>query len=92
MLKVRRTEKYERMLRAFSIETPELTEIIEYRTKLFRKNPDDTRLSNHPLKRKMKGKWAFSITEGIRIVYEWRSKKVVRFLAIGGHQKVYKKN
>ncbi len=40
----------------------------------------------------MKGKWAFSITDDIRIVYEWKTKNVVRFLAIGGHEKVYGRN
>jgi len=39
----------------------------------------------------MKGKWAFSVTDDIRIVYEWLGKTTVRFLAIGRHSKVYKK-
>ena len=37
----------------------------------------------------MKGKFAFSITNDIRIIYEWLGKNTVRFLAIGGHKKVY---
>jgi len=37
----------------------------------------------------MKGKFAFSITDDIRIVYEWLGKSTVRFLAIGEHEKVY---
>jgi mRNA-degrading endonuclease YafQ of YafQ-DinJ toxin-antitoxin module len=40
----------------------------------------------------MKGKWAFSITDDIRIIYEWKDKNVVRFLAIGTHPEVYRKN
>jgi mRNA-degrading endonuclease YafQ of YafQ-DinJ toxin-antitoxin module len=53
------------------------------------RNPDDTRLDRHPLTKKMGGKWAFSITDDIRIVYEWLGKNTVRFLAIGKHRKVY---
>jgi mRNA-degrading endonuclease YafQ of YafQ-DinJ toxin-antitoxin module len=56
----------------------------------FRKNPGDTRLDNHDLKKKMFGQRAFSITDDIRIVYKWLGKNEVRFLAIGGHSKVYK--
>ena len=58
---------------------------------LFKKNPDDTRLDNHPLKRAMKGKWAFSITDDIRIIYEKIGPQTVRFLAIGKHTEVYGK-
>jgi addiction module RelE/StbE family toxin len=63
--------------------------LIQSKILLFRKNPDDTRLANHALKKKMKGKWAFSITRDIRIVYKWIGKTSVRFLAIGPHGKVY---
>ena len=62
---------------------------MEQRVQWFRKNPNDTRLDNHDLKKKMKGQWAFSITSDVRIVYEWMGKNWVRFLAIGGHIKVY---
>ena len=64
---------------------------IDKRISWFAKNSLDTRLRNHPLKKRMKGKWAFSITDDIRIVYIWKSKNTVRFLAIGPHIEVYKK-
>ena len=57
----------------------------------FRKNPNDSRLCNHALTKRMKGKFAFNITGDIRIVYEWLGKNTARFLAIGTHHKVYKK-
>lgn len=63
---------------------------IDKRIKLFQNNPEDTRLDNHALTEKMEGKRAFSITSETRIVYEWLGKTTVRFLAIGGHEKVYK--
>jgi mRNA-degrading endonuclease YafQ of YafQ-DinJ toxin-antitoxin module len=67
----------------------ELEEEIIKRINWFRRRPDDERLENHALRKRMKGKWAFSITDDIRIVYEWKTKNVARFLAIGGHEKVY---
>jgi len=39
----------------------------------------------------MRGKFSFSITGDVRIVYEWLGRNEVRFLAIGGHRKVYGK-
>ena len=64
---------------------------IKYKKRIrwFKKNPHDTRLDNHLLTKKMIGKWAFSITDDIRIVYEWTNQTTVRFLAIGSHNKVY---
>lgn len=61
------------------------------RIALFRKNPDDTRLANHALHGRMDEKWAFSITDDIRIVYTWIGNTTVRFLAIGTHEEVYGK-
>jgi len=33
-----------------------------------------------------------SVDEDVRVVFEWLGKRAVRFLAIGGHGRVYKKN
>lgn len=65
---------------------------IQQRIRWFKKNPNDTRLDNHELTKKMAGKWALSITDDIRIIYEWLGKTTVRFLAIGEHKKVYKRS
>lgn len=71
------------------IDNNELLDNIQYLIKLFIVNTEDTRLHNHALRKRMKGKLAFSITGDIRIIYEWLGKNKVRFLAIGGHNKVY---
>ncbi len=94
MLKVNRTGKYEKMEQELLLENPELEFEVLTRIKWFCQNPNDTRLDNHPLTKRMTEKWAFSITDDVRIVYEWLGKTIVRFLAIGGHKKVYirKKN
>lgn len=92
MLKIERTGQYESMLVALYKEDIRLRKIIREKVKLFRRNPDDTRLRNHPLTKKLKDRWAFSITSDIRIVYGWIGKNAVRFLAIGQHDKVYKRS
>lgn len=90
MFKQKSDLKYQRTLKELLANEPELRVDIERRVKLFLKSPDDTRLNNHSLHGKLYGKWAFSITDNVRIVYEWTGKNKVKFLAIGGHKEVYK--
>lgn len=91
MIRYQASESYYQNLKELLQESPELSEIIDLHIKWFNNNPDDTRLANHELHKHMSGKWAFSITDDIRIIYKWLGKNEVRFLAIGGHPKVYKK-
>ena len=83
--------KYNRMYCTLVHKQPEITIVVLEKVRLFRKNPDDTQLKNHKLKKRLSGKYAFSITDDIRIVYEWIGKNTARFLAIGGHAEVYPK-
>lgn len=80
------------MLDDVSHVNPDSIDVIRKKVKLFRHNPDDTRLDNHDLHGTMVDKWAFSITDDIRIVYEWIGTNMVRFLAIGPHATVYPKS
>lgn len=91
MVKIKLGPGYDQMYRDLVQDDQELKDYIADLVNLFKKNPHDTRLDNHSLYRTLKGKWAFSITDDIRIVYEWLGKTTVRFLAIGGHKKVYKR-
>lgn len=91
MLKIRITGKFDNNIEDLLDSEPELEVTIKQRIKLFRRNPQDTRLDNHLLTGRLKDKWAFSITEDIRIVYEWLGKTTARFLAIGPHIRVYQK-
>ncbi len=91
MVKVNESGKYIEMLEVIALDNENLEVLIEKKVKRFKKNPDDTRLRNHALTRRMEGKWAFSVTDDIRIVYEWIGKDTARFHAIGPHVEVYKK-
>lgn len=90
MVRVIKSGKYLQMLREmlkdYDLETLKL---VNKRVDLFIRNSSDTRLRNHPLSGKMAGQFAFSITDDIRIIYEIVGKNIVRFLAIGPHEKVY---
>lgn len=90
MLKIKQSGKYDSMLETLYEKNSALRKTVIEKTKLFRRNPHDTRLENHALRKTMKGKWAFSITPDIRIVYRWIGKNTVRFLAIGPHKQIYK--
>jgi mRNA-degrading endonuclease YafQ of YafQ-DinJ toxin-antitoxin module len=91
MIRIRTEGQYDQMYQSLTENDLELRELVLYKVNLFRKNPKDTRLDNHPLHKRMEDKWAFSITDDIRIVYEWLGKSTARFLAIGGHPAVYAK-
>jgi len=91
MVKVKLSGKFNANYKELISSDSKLESVIWSRIAIFLNKSSDTRLRNHKLKGKLKGKWAFSITEDIRIVYEWKSKNVVRFLAIGRHEKVYGK-
>jgi len=90
VLKIKRKGTFNTQYRNLTQESPESIGVIDSQVRLFAKNPKDTRVKNHLLKRKLKGKWAFSITDDIRIVYEWQAKNTVRFLRIGPHTTAYK--
>ena len=91
MVKVEYTGMFYRHLEELLTESEGLQEEIDKRILWFRKNPEDTRLGVHVLHKRMKGKWAIEVTDNIRIVFEWIGKTTARFLAIGGHEQVYKK-
>lgn len=79
------------MFRELISEQAELFDGVIWRVERFRENQKDTRLKVHLLKRRLKGKWALNIDDDVRILFEWKGKHIVRFLAIGDHKKVYQK-
>lgn len=88
-MKIIRTGRFEKMLDLLIQNDASMKELVRERITLFQKNPDDSRLDSHPLRKRLKGKWTFSITGDIRIVFEWLGAHRVRFLTIGGHEVVY---
>ena len=91
MVKIETTGKFVQQFNELRFEDPELEAEINKRIHWFQKNPRDTRLKDHRLSKRMAGKRAFSITSDVRLVYECLSETSVRFLAIGGHKRVYKR-
>lgn len=79
MIRLVKSGNYLRMLD--EINNIDLYLLISQKIKIFINNPNDTRLKNHLLKKRMAGKYAFSITGDIRIVYEWIGKNKVRFFS-----------
>ena len=91
-MKVELTGDYDRMYRSLVVKDGAIKKIVVERIKLFKKNPSDSRLDNHPLRKRLTEKWAFSVTDDIRIIYRWIGKSTVRFLAIGTHVQLYQKH
>ncbi len=88
-MKVEVSGQYDRMYAKVIAHDPQLARIVADRILLFHKNVKDTRLKTHRLKKRMKGKYSFSVTDDIRIVFVWLGKSTVFFLAIGKHTDVY---
>lgn len=91
MVRIQHSPDFIKDLHTLVLENPEIVKEVNERITWFRKKPYDNRLRNHALRGKLSGFWAFSITSDIRIVYLWLGKNRARFLGIGGHSKVYKK-
>ena len=88
-MKVEVTGQYDRMYAKVITRDPQLARIVADRILLFQKNIKDTRLKTHRLKKRMSGKYAFSVTDDIRIIFVWQGKSTALFLAIGKHKEVY---
>ena len=89
MVKVDRASSFRQALEKLCFENEEFLVEANRTIKLFQQNPKDTRLDNHRLRKRLNGKWAFSVTDDIRIVYKLVGKNSVRFLTIGTHREVY---
>ena len=89
VIKIKLTGRFDSMYRDLVEGDEELKDLITEKVSWFKRNPADTRLKNHKLSKQLRGKWAFSITDDMRIVYQWQGKNKARFLAIGPHEQVY---
>ena len=91
MIEIKFTGRYYLGLEKLLNENSEYRDLVDNLISLFRKKPQDTRLNIHPLKRRLTGKWAISVDNDVRIVFEWKGNYRVRFLAIDRHSEIYKK-
>ena len=62
-MKIVRTGRFEDELKNLVELDVELTDDIKMAIKRFEKNPKDTRLRMHALKRRLRGKYAFSVND-----------------------------
>ncbi len=85
-MKIYYSSKFAREYRKLPLSVKKLAEEKE---KIFRKDIFDSRLKTHKLKGSLKGFWSFSINDGYRIIFEFRSKQEIWFHLIGTHD-IYK--
>ncbi|OGE80536.1 MAG: hypothetical protein A2660_00965 [Candidatus Doudnabacteria bacterium RIFCSPHIGHO2_01_FULL_45_18] len=78
--------KFEREYKRLPVKIKQLAEKKE---KLFRVNPFDPKLKTHKLSGRLREFWAFSVDYQHRIVFEFATKNLVYFHAVGTHD-VYK--
>ncbi len=75
--------------REYKKQTISIKKLSEAKEKIFREDPNDTRLKTHALTGKLLGFWAFSINHKTRIVFEYKDRDTVWFHSIGSHD-IYK--
>lgn len=61
----------------------------EKKEALFRADAFDPRLKTHKLKGQLEGRWAFSISSDLRVVFRFVEDAEALFLDIGPHDSVY---
>ena len=91
MIEIKFTGRYYKGLEKLLSENSEYRDLVDDLISLFRKKPQDARLNIHSLKRRLTGKWAISVDNDVRVVFEWKGNYRVRFLTIDRHSEVYKK-
>ena len=67
-----------------------IREQVDERLALFRANPFERILNNHPLSGNRKGQWTINITGDWRAVYVFKDKDTVVFMDLDTHGNLYK--
>lgn len=60
------------------------------RLELFREDPLDPILRQHPLKGKLKGSYSIDVTGDVRAIYEIEGKQMYLYIMIGSHSQLYR--
>lgn len=60
------------------------------RLELFREDPLDPILRQHPLKGKLKGSYSIDVTGDVRAIYEIEGKQTYLYVMIGSHSQLYR--
>lgn len=69
MIRIEFTGEYEKTLRHLLKKNYSLREDVDRAVGRFHRNFKDTRLHTHVLKKRMRGKYAFSVTDDVRIIF-----------------------
>lgn len=86
-MKIQYARLFEKRFKKLS---PKLKEKVVQVIEKFSQNPHDKTLNNHPLKGKLEGKRALSVTGDMRIIFcEYDRYVVVLMLDVGTHNQIY---
>jgi mRNA-degrading endonuclease YafQ of YafQ-DinJ toxin-antitoxin module len=85
-MKIFYLKKFIKQYKKLSLENKKLAEEKE---EIFRKNPFDSRLKTPKLHGDLKGFLVFSVSNNIRIIFDFDENKNVRFYTVGNHDIYY---
>lgn len=83
------SKKFLKNFRKRVLPKPKLLHKYDVRAKLFREDPTNKVLNDHPLKGVKKNYRSFWVAGDVRVIYEVIDKKTVKFIDIGSHNQVY---
>ena len=84
--KIYYTSRFERLYRRLS---PTVRRLAKQKEVLFREDAFHPSLRTHRLSGELAGRWAFSVTYDVRVVFRFLEGDEALFLAIGPHSTVY---
>lgn len=80
---------FKRAYRKRIVRQTHLKKLFWERMEVFLNDPFSPQLRTHKLSGKLKGSWAFSIDDNIRVVFEFIDKDEVLLVDFGTHDEVY---
>jgi addiction module RelE/StbE family toxin len=80
---------FKRSYRKRIVKQPHLKRLFWKKMEDFMSDPFSPQLRTHKLSGKLKGSWAFSIDDNLRVVFEFIDRDKVLLIDFGSHDEVY---
>ena len=89
-MQIERSSRFKRHFKKRIANNPDLLPLFEGAVKKFLEDPLTPSLETHPLKGKLRGYWAFSVSFDCRVVFYFEdNNQIAVFHDIGTHHEVY---
>ncbi len=91
-MKIRFSQDFIKLLKKIKKTDKTLIVQVNKQLKLFQLQPQHPSLRTHKLTGKMKNRWSISLSKSLRMIYILLESDEAYFIAIGTHDKVYRRD